>query len=289
MELGRLEKERDVRTEPEAAPEALLETPGHVENKVNFSRMDMWGLLGQVSFVEQIRGRFDHYLCQWHLATQFNLVVRFCKGQESSFANFVCSGFSRSRAAEFAWYLNLVVLRPNTLIPASIYGFVTTGCGILLSGPLGTYVDATPKLKLVRTAIVLQKIAATCVYAPFLAMFILRRDGPISNYIFWGCFAIVVVFGVLHKLSTTLLNVAVERDWVTCLADKDSDLLTKLNTHLRRIDLLCKLLSPLFVSLLTTAASYLVMLPCAIAHFQVGLKYPASLPTRFFWVWIWLE
>ena len=140
----------------------------------------------------------------------------------------------------------------------SLPRFVTTSAGILLSGPLGSYVDATPKLRLVRTAIVLQKIAATCVYAPLLAMFILSRDGPISDSVFWGCFAVIVIFGTLHKLSTTLLNVAIERDWITCVTEGDSDLLTKLNTHLRRIDLLCKLLSPLFVSLLTTAASYLV-------------------------------
>lgn len=52
MELERLEKERDVRTEPEAAPEALESTQDEqVKSKPKFSRVDLWALLGQVSFL----------------------------------------------------------------------------------------------------------------------------------------------------------------------------------------------------------------------------------------------
>ena len=39
---------------------------------------------------------------------------------------------------------------------------------------------------------------------------------------------------------------------MTCIADGSSEYLSQLNARLRRIDLLCKLLAPLFVSLLTT-------------------------------------
>ena len=51
MELERLEKEREVRTEPEAAPEALKSTLQDeiVKTKPNFGRVDLWSLLGQVS------------------------------------------------------------------------------------------------------------------------------------------------------------------------------------------------------------------------------------------------
>lgn len=40
------------------------------------------------------------------------------------------------------------------------------------------------------------------------------------------------------------------------IAQGSSPRLTRLNTYLRRIDLLAKLLAPLYVSLLTTAASF---------------------------------
>jgi iron-regulated transporter 1 len=53
---------------------------------------------------------------------------------------------------------------------------------------------------------------------------------------------------------------------VVTISQGSHSVLTKLNTYLRRVDLLCKLLAPLFVSLLTTTISY----PGAVA-FYLGL------------------
>lgn len=69
------------------------------------------------------------------------------------------------------------------------------------------------------------------------------------------------------------ISVSIERDWVTVIAQGSSKKLTRLNTfvpdpftfrfsltrrwrYLRRIDLITKLVAPLFVSLLTTVVSY---------------------------------
>jgi solute carrier family 40 (iron-regulated transporter), member 1 len=49
--------------------------------------------------------------------------------------------------------------------------------------------------------------------------------------------------------------VQIERDFVTTIADGSARRLTRLNAYMRRIDLLSKLVAPLFVSALT-AASY---------------------------------
>lgn len=111
-----------------------------------------------------------------------------------------------------------------------------------------------------RSAILLQKLGASVVYGTLLALFLVRRNNQVSDNVFWGSLAVICVFGIMHKLSTTTLNVAIDRDWVTIIAIQDSDALTRINTHLRRIDLLCKLLSPLFVSLLVSVASYVVSL-----------------------------
>lgn len=70
-------------------------------------------------------------------------------------------------------------------------------------------------------------------------------------------FAIIAIFGSLLGLANIGTSVAVERDWVTAISlQRDEATLTRLNTYMRRIDLLCKLLAPLWTSLLTTAASY---------------------------------
>lgn len=94
----------------------------------------------------------------------------------------------------------------------------------------------------------------------------------------WILFAAIVFCGCVLKLATIGISVAVERDWVTAIADGNSEMLTKLNTYLRRIDLLSKLVAPLFVSLLTTVGSY----PFSIA-FLLGFGI-VSMVFEFLWI-----
>lgn len=132
---------------------------------------------------------------------------------------------------------------------------------IVLSGWIGTLVDRIQKLRLVRICIAAQKLSAATAYACFLALFATRlREhaavGRDASAPVWALFTAITISGCVLKLSTIGITVAVERDWATCIAQGDDGRLTRLNTILRRIDLLSKLLAPLFVSLLTTAASY---------------------------------
>ncbi|KAI0354576.1 hypothetical protein OH77DRAFT_1404701 [Trametes cingulata] len=165
------------------------------------------------------------------------------------------------RTAEFAVYLLLVTLFPNTLLPASIYGFATTGAAILLSGWAGRLVDEHHNLGIVRASIVTIKLAACTMYSGCLTLLYRSRPEtdtakPWTTPLTSGMFALIVLGGCAHNLSGVTISVAVERDWVTSIAGSSSAHLTTLNTYMRRIDLLCKLVAPLFVSLLTTAASY---------------------------------
>jgi iron-regulated transporter 1 len=73
------------------------------------------------------------------------------------------------------------------------------------------------------------------------------------------------------KLATIGITVAIERDWVTVIAEGNSDHLTRLNTYIRRIDLLSKLLAPLFVSLLTTVSSYPLSVAVLLGFGMLGL------------------
>ncbi|OBZ67030.1 Solute carrier family 40 member 2 [Grifola frondosa] len=163
------------------------------------------------------------------------------------------------RTAEFAVYIFLVTLFPDTLLPASIFGFLTTGTSTVLSGWAGHQVDVRHNLRLVRTCIIIIKFAACGAYAASLIL--LYRLGsfsarPWSSPLAGGMFAVIVICGCVHTLAGVAISVAIERDWVTVISGGSSSHLTTINTHMRRIDLLCKLLAPLFVSLLTAAASY---------------------------------
>ncbi|GAA5885225.1 hypothetical protein JCM16303_005963 [Sporobolomyces ruberrimus] len=183
------------------------------------------------------------------------------------------------RCFEFASYLFLIHLYPRTTLEPSIFGFFTTGAAIVFSGTVGSFVDRFPRLRFVRATIVVQKATVGAAYVLFLISFI--EIGPQEGErkrLLDGFFAIITILSALLNLATIGISVAVERDWVTRIAQGDSALLTKLNTYLRRIDLLSKLVAPLFVSLLTTAASYTFA-----AAFLLGFAL-VSLCFEFIWI-----
>lgn len=171
-----------------------------------------------------------------------------------------------ARTCEFAFYLYLIQSFPNTLLPASIYGLCCTGVSILFAGWVGGLVDKTRRVRMVRTFTLAQKASIMVTSAAFLGLFVDVKPSRFSNYKdapaqAWIAFAVIVIVGCVMSLANIGITVAVERDWVTQISagmpkEDEGRTLTKLNTYIRRIDLLSKLLAPLFVSLLTTAASY---------------------------------
>ena len=109
---------------------------------------------------------------------------------------------------------------------------------------MGTLVDRIPKLQFVRWCILLQKLSATGAYACFLLLFAtpLQHRASIglgAPPLVWILFALITLCGCVLKLATVGISVAVERDWVTCIAEGHDEHLTTLNTILRRIDLVC--------------------------------------------------
>ncbi|GAA6061409.1 hypothetical protein JCM10212_004467 [Sporobolomyces blumeae] len=183
------------------------------------------------------------------------------------------------RCFEFAAYLFLIYLYPRTTLEPSIFGFFTTGAAIVFSGTVGSFVDRFARLRFVRSTIVVQKATVALAYVLFLVCFLRIEPGVgARNPLLDGLFALITILSALLNLATIGISVAVERDWVTCIAAGDGVLLTKLNTYLRRIDLLSKLVAPLFVSLLTTAASYVFA-----AAFLLGF---ALVSVCFEFIWI---
>lgn len=183
------------------------------------------------------------------------------------------------RAAEFAFPLYFVSIFPATLLPASIYGLVLLLCSLLLSPFVGAWIDATrqKRLRTVRTLIAAQKISVAISYSGFI---LLQSQGSaqLASSKRWGAFVALSAIGSVVVLSNTGVTVAVERDWVTNIASGQESKLILLNTILRRIDLLSKLLAPLFVSLLTStlgdrfSAVTLLAVNCVALIFE--------------WVWI---
>lgn len=71
-----------------------------------------------------------------------------------------------------------------------------------------------------------------------------------------GLFAAVLLLGVVERLSGVANMMSMERDWVVTVAAKEGGAydLTRLNAVMRRIDLICKLVAPIVLSVIISAS-----------------------------------
>ncbi|KAI8838940.1 hypothetical protein BC829DRAFT_404059 [Chytridium lagenaria] len=123
---------------------------------------------------------------------------------------------------------------PQNLFYMSFHSLSQSVASILFAPYVGALVERLPKLGIALATMML---------------WWLQKEG-----LDLGLFAGAVVCSSAVRLANMGTTIAVERDWVVVMAGGKSDKLTALNTHLRRIDLICKLAAPLFVSFI---ASYI--------------------------------
>ncbi|WWD03413.1 hypothetical protein V865_001465 [Kwoniella europaea PYCC6329] len=193
-----------------------------------------------------------------------------------------------SAAYDFASFLFLIQVFPDTLIPASLAGLCSTACGLILSGYIGSLVDRIKRLPFVRTVICAQKVFQALSYSLFLILLgpfkifvanAFHGDGSISRVVATWCILLsIITSSALLGLSATGMTVAIERDWITEIAQGDSTVLTRLNTYMRRIDLLSKLTAPLLVSLVTSTGGYPLATVLLLAMSAV------TLVTEYWWI-----
>jgi iron-regulated transporter 1 len=145
---------------------------------------------------------------------------------------------------------------------------VRTLASICLSSSVGRWVDNAPdRLKTLLTTVTINRIAVIC--ASVLWVFIVVPNGAggeghgseISDVAFdeivkVGLFVLILGLGVLEGLSASGNTLSMERDWVMTAAGPEGHKydLTRLNATMRRIDLSCKLLAPILISVTTSAA-----------------------------------
>ncbi|KAI7826084.1 Ferroporti-1 [Gamsiella multidivaricata] len=171
----------------------------------------------------------------------------------------------------------------TTLLPMSIYGFSTTVAGILFSTSVGSLVDSTPRLPAVQSFLLTQKSTTvlgalgfwvlltwfdptSALDSPILATPVSTTAAPAIGVAAaisaeddmsmtlsqgYSLFTLLILMSGTLKLSALGWSISIERDWVVALCQSDSDMLTKINVTMKRIDLVCKLVSPLvFAALL---------------------------------------
>lgn len=89
-------------------------------------------------------------------------------------------------------------------------------------------------------------------------------------------FALSLLSGLacMEKLSAVLNTISVERDWVVVVAGTDEARLATMNAQMRRIDLFCKLVAPLAISLVDSYSTQVAALvTAALSIASVSVEY----------------
>ncbi|KAJ5356085.1 hypothetical protein N7517_010694 [Penicillium concentricum] len=155
-----------------------------------------------------------------------------------------------SRIFEFGAVLFLASIFPGTLLYASIYALVRAFSTVALSSWLGAQVDSSDRLVVVRHSIVWQRLPVGVSCLCFIAT--LSTDSWALTIVL---FVIQGLLACIEKLAATANTVAVERDWAIVISDSINVPRQDLNASMRRIDLICKLLAPVFISLIDSIST----------------------------------
>ncbi|KAL0450952.1 UNVERIFIED_CONTAM: Solute carrier family 40 member 2 [Sesamum latifolium] len=166
-----------------------------------------------------------------------------------------------ARMWEFSVGLYMINVWPDSLLLAAAYGVVESASTALFGPLVGQLVDKLSYIQVLQLWLLNQNLSfmvaggaviAILVYAELLS----------ANYIAFISLVILInVSGAVGVLSTLAGTILVEREWVVVISEgQPPEVLTKMNSMIRRIDLSCKLFAPVvtgfiisFVSLTASA------------------------------------
>ncbi|KAI0846899.1 Ferroporti-1 [Daldinia vernicosa] len=179
---------------------------------------------------------------------------------------YVSHAFStwNARGYEFAAILFTAAAYPDTLVAAALRMIIVYFAMILFSSSVGQWVEKSPsRLRTLLWTIVCNR--GSVILGSFFWILILSQEDLVgrqatfvlpTNALLKGIgFAIAVTLGIIERLSASGNLISMERDWVVTVAAPAGNPydLTHLNAVMRRIDLVCKLISPILTSAVISA------------------------------------
>jgi len=165
------------------------------------------------------------------------------------------------RGFEFGAVLFLASIYPGTLLQISIYALVRAISPILFAPAIGRYIDSGERLKVIRFSIIWQRVPVVISCSLFWIM--LSQKWRLPAWSISILLGVSIFLACIEKLCSIMNTVSIERDWIIVIADGNEAALRRMNSQMRRIDLVCKLASPLVIALLessSTEAAILVTL-----------------------------
>ncbi|KAK4396061.1 Solute carrier family 40 member 2 [Sesamum angolense] len=166
-----------------------------------------------------------------------------------------------ARMWEFSVGLYMINVWPDSLLLAAAYGVVESASTALFGPLIGQLVDKLSYIQVLQLWLLNQNLSFMVAGGAVVAILV-YADLMAANYVAFISLVILInVSGAVGVLSTLAGTILVEREWVVVISEgQPPEVLTKMNSMIRRIDLSCKLFAPVvtgfiisFVSLTASA------------------------------------
>lgn len=145
--------------------------------------------------------------------------------------------------------LLMLHLQPGSLALVSAFGLLDSAAQVAFGPAVGRYVDSTPRLHAASRLYLLQNSGVAVSACTALA---LLATGVRSGPVFWVLLAATVAAGCVASVGGMGSTLSVEREWTKALCGHDSAELARVNSGMKRIDLICLIASPICVGLILT-------------------------------------
>ncbi|KAK7390269.1 hypothetical protein VNO78_25568 [Psophocarpus tetragonolobus] len=161
-----------------------------------------------------------------------------------------------ARMWEFSVGLYMINIWPDSLLYAAIYGAIESA-SIALFGPIiGRWVDKLSYVKVLQLWLVTQNLSFIVAGATVVALLV-NSSLKFTNFPAFILLVLTInICGGIGVLSTLAGTILIEREWLLVISEgQPPELLTKMNSVTRRIDLTCKLLAPVVTGFIISFVS----------------------------------
>jgi solute carrier family 40 (iron-regulated transporter), member 1 len=116
-------------------------------------------------------------------------------------------------------------------------------------------------------------------------MWLMLMLTDLNAYSRWSLLSCLAILACVEKLCSVMNLVSIERDWVVVIAGEHEESLRNMNSQMRRVDVICKLVGPFIISLLDGFSTKLAIevnfavkiLSAVVEYFAIHKLCPPSL------------
>ncbi|KAF8402546.1 hypothetical protein HHK36_010631 [Tetracentron sinense] len=161
-----------------------------------------------------------------------------------------------ARMWEFSVGLYMINIWPDSLLLAAVYGAVESSSTALFGPIVGQWVDRLTYVQVLRLWLLTQNLSFMVAGCTVIALLVYSSLKLTNFTAFIALIILTNVSGAVAVLSTLAGTILIEREWVVVISNGQSqEVLTKMNTVIRRIDLICKLFAPVFTGIIISFIS----------------------------------